>query len=167
MAIYSVYEPSTEVPDLAARADRLAFVKEGFSWPAFFVPALWLIFYRMWVELALLVALFVALQWAFGTEQQGQEILGWASLAISALFAFEASDLRCAALERRGYRLAGVAMGRDRTEAELSFFSAWLPQQAKAARAAERGPERPRAAGSQAPIGGGEGEEVIGLFPRP
>jgi Protein of unknown function (DUF2628) len=49
--VYSVYEPRTEAADLTARADRLAFVKEGFSWIAFLVPALWLIFYRMWLEL--------------------------------------------------------------------------------------------------------------------
>jgi hypothetical protein len=121
----------------------------------------------MWIELILLIALFAALQWAFGTDQQGQEVLGWASLAISVIFAFEASDLRASALERRGYRLAGVATGRDRTEAELSFFSTWLPEQAKAARTAERGPQARRSGQAQAPMAGGEGEEVIGLFPRP
>jgi hypothetical protein len=30
-------------------------------------------------------------------------------------------------LERRGYRLVGVAHGRHRSEAELSFFRTWLP----------------------------------------
>ena len=38
MTVYSVYEPPSEAPDLMQRADRLAFVKEGFSWPALFVP---------------------------------------------------------------------------------------------------------------------------------
>ena len=55
-------------------------------------------------------------------------------LRLFALFAFEANDLRGAALERRGYRLIGVAEGRDRTDAELSFFETWLPQQRKQAR---------------------------------
>ena len=50
MTVYSVYEPPTEAPNLTERADRLAFVKEGFSWPALFVPLLWLIYYRMWIE---------------------------------------------------------------------------------------------------------------------
>ena len=43
MTIFSVYEPQSEAPDMEVRADALKFVKEGFSWPAFFVPALWLI----------------------------------------------------------------------------------------------------------------------------
>jgi hypothetical protein len=168
VTVYSVYEPGTEAPDIAVRADRLAFVKEGFSWPALLLPALWLIYQRMWVELIVLVLAFAALQWAFGFDQQGQALLGWASLALVVLFAFEANDLRTAALERRGYRLAGVASGRDRTEAERSFFRAWLPQQAKAARSPERGQERPRAGEAAiASVARGESEEVIGLFPRP
>ncbi len=168
MTVYSVYEPPTQAPDIAERAERLAFVKEGFSWVALLVPILWLLFYRMWVEFILLALVYVALQLAFGTEAQGQALVGWASLAIAVLFALEANDLRAASLERRGYRLVGVASGRGRVEAERSFFSAWLPQQAKAAqhepersheprREADPGPSRPR----------GEGEEVIGLFPRP
>jgi uncharacterized protein DUF2628 len=164
VTVYSVHEPGAEAPDLAVRADRLAFVKEGFSWPAFFVPVLWLIYHRMWIELILLIVAFAALQWAFGTQE---ELLFWASLAVTVLFAFEANDLRTAALERRGYRLTGVVSGRDRADAELSFFRAWLPQQAKAARSIERGQERTRDSQASAPVARGESEEVIGLFPRP
>ncbi|MEX1060864.1 MAG: DUF2628 domain-containing protein [Methyloceanibacter sp.] len=166
MTVYSVYEPPTQAPDLAERADRLAFVKEGFSWLALLVPLLWLLYYRMWIEFILLVLVYVGLQLAFGTDPQGQTLAGWASLAIGVLFAFEASDLRTLSLERRGYRLAGVAAGRDRTEAERSFFHAWLPRQAKTARAPERGGEL-RRGGETTPLVPREGEEVIGLFPRP
>ena len=166
MTVYSVYEPGTEVPDIAVRADRLAFVKEGFSWPALLVPALWLIYHRMWIELILFVVAFAALQWVFGMDSQGQALFGWASLALFVLFAFEANDLRTAALERRGYRLAAVASGRDCADAELSFFRTWLPQQAKAARTLERGQER-RENEALGGVARGESEEVIGLFPRP
>ena len=167
MTVYSVYEPPTQAPDLAERAEKLAFVKEGFSWAAFFVPILWLLYYRMWVEFVLLALVYIALQLVFGTEPQGQTLFGWASLAIAVLFAFEANDLRAAALERRSYRLAGVASGRDRTEAERSFFSAWLPQQARAAREPERVIEPRHEVEAEPSMPRGEGEEVIGLFPRP
>jgi hypothetical protein len=167
VAVYSVYEPPKLAPDLIERADRLAFVKEGFSWPAFFVPLLWLIYYRMWIEFILLLAVYAALQWVFGSEPQGQALATWASLGIGVLFAFEANDLRTLSLQRRGYRLAGVASGRDRTEVERSFFRAWLPQQqAKPANAVERS-EPPRATAAQPTAPREEGEEVIGLFPRP
>ena len=169
MTVYSVYEPPTQAPDIVERAERLAFVKEGFSWPAFFVPILWLLYYRMWVEFILLALVYVALQLAFGASAAGQTLVGWASFAIAVLFAFEANDLRAAALGRRGYRLASVASGRDRTEAERSFFTVWLPQQArgtsepKPGRATE--PRREVEGATSMPRG--EGEEVIGLFPRP
>jgi hypothetical protein len=166
VTVYSVYEPPSEAPDLMERADRLAFVKEGFSWPALFVPLLWLLYYRMWIEFIILALVYIALQVVFGTDAQGQMLSAWASLAIAVLFAFEANDLRSASLERRGYRLAGVASGRDRTDAERSFFTAWLPQQASAARAPLRAGEPRRDVEAVPPRQRGEGEEVIGLFPQ-
>jgi hypothetical protein len=166
VTVYSVYEPPAEAPDLMQRADRLAFVKEGFSWPALFVPLLWLIYHRMWIELIVLGLIYVVLQVAFGSDTQGQTLALWASVAVNVLFAFEANDLRAAALGRRGYRLAGVASGRDRIEAERSFFTTWLPQQANVARAPSRGAEPRRETEAPPPAQRGEGDEVIGLFPR-
>jgi hypothetical protein len=166
--VYAVYEPPKEAPDLIERAEKLAFVKEGFSWPAFFVPLLWLLYYRMWIEFALLLAVYLVLPFLFGTEPAGQALAAWASLAIGVVFAFEANDLRTASLARRGYRLQGVASGRDRTEAERAFFTAWLPrQQTKPAKVSER-KDAPRREGEAQPLRSrGEGEEVIGFFPRP
>ena len=165
MIHYSVYEPSPSASDLVERADRLAFVKDGFSWPALFFPAFWLIYHRMWIELVILLGVLAGLQFAFGGDSQGAELAGWVSIAIAIVFGLEGNDLRAAALGRRGYRLAGIASGRDRSTAELSFFRAWLPQQAKARRAPE--PDSERHGQVAAAAMGGEGEEVIGLFPRP
>ena len=165
MTTYSVYEPSKPPADLAERAERLAFVKEGFSWPAFFVPFFWLIYHRMWIELVLLMVLLVSLQLAFGLDERGEALVGWASLAVSLLFAFEANDLRTASLERRGYKLAGVASGESRDTAELSFLRTWLPQREKGAALSEPAPKRAdRVETPRTRIS--EGEEVIGLFPR-
>ena len=166
MTVYSVYEPPVPAPDLTERADRLAFVKEGFSWPAFLVPLLWLIYYRMWIEFVVLVLVYIGLQLAFGADQ-GHALTAWASFAIAVLFAFEANDLRAASLERRGYRLAGVASGRDRIDAERSFFGVWLPQQVRPAREPAARPEPRRESEARTLLPRGEGEEVIGLFPRP
>ena len=167
MTVYSVYEPPVAATDVIERADRLAFVREGFSWVALLVPLVWLLYHRMWIEFVVLLLVYVGLQLAFGGDAQGQALTAWAALAISVLFAFEANDLRAASLERRGYRLAGVASGRDRTEAERSFFAAWLPRQVKTVREAERVPEPRRGLEPVSPMPRSEGEEVIGLFPRP
>ena len=157
----------SEAPDIEARADALQFVKEGFSWPAFFVPALWLIYCRMWIELVLFVVIFGALQWVFGVDKPGQDLLGWVMIGLFALFAFEANDLRGAALERRGYRLIGVAEGRSRTRSRALL----LPHLAAAARKAgadRAAPARAERDSEQRrrPAHAGEGDEVIGLFPQ-
>ena len=89
--------------------------------------------------------------------------------ALIVLFAFEANDLRRAALERRGFKQMGTAIGRDRDAAELAFFRSWLPQQKMGRRtiAADRVVDRPGSAGIPAPKASGEAEGVIGLFPAP
>jgi hypothetical protein len=166
VTVYSVYEPPSQVTNVVERADKLAFVKEGFSWPALFVPLLWVLYQRMWIEFVVLALVYVALQVAFGSEAQGQALAAWASFAVSVLFAFEANDLRAAALERKGYRLAGVTSGRDRTEAERSFFTAWLPQQTSAPRAPSRSPEARRENEALPATPRRESEDVIGLFPQ-
>jgi len=61
---YYVYEPASEAPNVSARAERLDFVKDGISWPALVVPAFWLLYHRMWIELLIYVAAYGALGWA-------------------------------------------------------------------------------------------------------
>jgi hypothetical protein len=165
VTVYSVYEPPVPETDVVARADRLAFVREGFSWVALLVPLVWLLYHRMWIESLVLLLVYVGLQFAFGGDAQGQALAAWASLAISVLFAFEASDLRTASLERRGYRLAGVTSGRDRVDAERAFFTRWLPEQERLAPVTLASPRRDSS--TRTPRQHGEGEEVIGLFPQP
>lgn len=164
VTVYSVYEPPVPATDVSARADRMAFVREGFSWVAFLVPLLWLIFHRMWIEFVVLLLVYIALHLAFGSDPQGQTLTTWVSFAIAVLFAFEANDLRTASLERRGYRLVGVASGRDRVDAERSFFARWLPEQERTVPMTPPPPRREAAA--RPPLARGEGEEVIGLFPQ-
>jgi Protein of unknown function (DUF2628) len=165
VTLYSVYEPRAEAPDLMQRADQLAFVKEGFSWPALLFPPLWLLYHRMWIELVLFILAFAGLGWVLSLGKLGEALLGWVSFALVLLFAIEANDLRRAALERRGYRLSGMAAGRDREAAELTFYRSWLPHQTRIARQPERVSEQPGGSDATAPLSGTEGEEVIGLFP--
>lgn len=165
MTVYSIYEPRQSAPDLATRADALVFVKEGFSWPALFVPALWLIYQRMWIELGMLLALLALVGWAFGSAESGSLLLNIVSFGLVTMFAFEANDLLGNALERRGYRYAGAAFGEDLQDAELSFFRGWLPEQQHS----ERSPKpRPTPQVTTTPAAtAAESDEVIGVFPRP
>ena len=56
MAVYLVQAAGpTQAQILKAR-----FIREGFSWPAFILAQLWLIYHRLWLALAVWVALEVA-----------------------------------------------------------------------------------------------------------
>lgn len=164
MTAYYVYEPASEAPSVSARAEQLDFVKDGISWPALIVPAFWLIYHRMWIELLVYLAAYGALGWAMTYSQNGADFLAWVGLALTLLLAFEANDLRRYALERRGYRQLGVAIGSSREAAELSFFRAWLPEQSNSTRPPNRPSKKREATVGTAP---NQAEEVIGLFPRP
>lgn len=165
MQYYSVYEPEDEATDLAVRADRLAFVKEGFAWAALIFGAFWLLYHRMWIELILYIAVFGGLEWLLATNKQAQSLTSLAMLGLTVLFALEANDLRGAALKRRGYRLAGVAIGPDRGSAELSFFRSWLPKQ-KRSEETDRAQHQPPVSETPRPLLRNQGDEVIGLFPN-
>jgi hypothetical protein len=167
VTVYNVYEPPEgDDADTLARADKVTFVKDGFNWVALIVPVFWLLFQRMWIELVVLLVLIAGLQWVFGAGEPGQQVAGLVTLALTVLFAFEANDLRGWALQRRGYRFAGTAVGRDRAEAERIFFTAWLKEQ-------PRRPRVPKPAGDkstplvQTPAPrSSDTDEVIGSFPR-
>ena len=82
MTVYSVYEPTSDDEDLATRAGRVAFVKDGFAWFALIVPALWLLYHRMWIELIVFLAVLAGLQFALGFDRLEQEPVSWAALAL-------------------------------------------------------------------------------------
>lgn len=170
MTIYNVYEPPEgDDADPMARAEKVVFVKEGFNWVALIVPAFWLLFQRMWLELLVLLVLITGLQWLFGPGEDGRQVAGLVTLALTVLFAFEANDLRGWALQRRGYQFAGVTTGRGREEAERSFFSKWLPQQDRRTGALVGKPQtKTHGTPSPAPLPSrtGDTDEVIGSFPR-
>src|SRR5262245_64718965 len=107
----------------------------------------------MWLEFALFVALFVVLGWVFDpSDNQGQTLFEWLSVALIVLFAVEANDLRGAALERQGYTQVGTAIGAGRDAAELTFLQSWLPRQERG-REWQPPPERPGNADIPAPRG--------------
>ncbi|HZP20800.1 MAG TPA: DUF2628 domain-containing protein [Bauldia sp.] len=156
MPLYTVLAPrGTE-----ARPDplRLVFVKEGFCWPALFLPGPWLVFRRMWLVLALYVAVLVLL--AVASRNIGGEIPLTIWVLLRLLFALEGNGLRRWTLEGAGYRLIGIASGGRLVEAELRYFHA-NPEPA-AGPAAPTSPLSPLA-----PFQPAKPVEVVGLFPTP
>jgi hypothetical protein len=161
MRIYTVH--AAPGGDGTATADpiRFVFIKEGFCWPALFIPELWLLFRRMWLVLVLYIAANAA---AVALMRPGNAAAISLILVLARLlFAIEANGLRRWTLERHGYRLIGVAEGGRLREAEYRFFSDWLASGRKIPAAASPAPPAPPPPAAPS----AEGGEVVGLFPVP
>ena len=158
MPLYTVLAPvGGDRP--AADAMDLVFVKEGFCWPALFVPELWLIFRRMWLVLLIDIAVIAGV--SLVGERIGEPLAAVFLVAARLLFALEGNELRRWTMRRRGYALVGVAGGDSLSEAEVRFFS-----DRRMPAPDEPGPHPP-APPAQAAYTPDEAGEVVGLFPRP
>lgn len=125
MVTYIVHEPPNASADRLEGASQLVFTKDAFTWWAALLPAVWLIWKRMWLELLAFLVLVGLVSWAF--SEAGASDLGSAILvAIQIVFGFEAGALYGAALKRRGWHLAGTVSGHNRDECERRFIEAWL-----------------------------------------
>jgi hypothetical protein len=156
MTIYTVHAPIDLQAGSVETAERLLFVKEGFCWPALIVPLFWLLFRRMWIVLAIFVALLIGVELVRRmTGLAGVSLL----IVLLALFlGVVGNDLRRWTLARRGYFLIDVVEAGSRDEAEIRYFhldQPPLPTEPVAAIPA------PQPVFVQPAAGG----DIIGLFP--
>ncbi|WP_026380557.1 DUF2628 domain-containing protein [Afifella pfennigii] len=172
MRHYTVHLPAelAERPFAEAAVERAVFVKDGFNWPALFIPLIWLLFRRMWLALLLYLAASAAIA-GIGAFA-GETAATWSGIAFAILFALEANNLRRWTLERRGYREVGSASGAGEEEAALRFFSdgglagSYRPAVGEAT--LDRAPASVPRFSPRRASGRADGEEpaVMGLFPE-
>ncbi|WP_417687289.1 DUF2628 domain-containing protein [Roseibium sp.] len=122
MSTYYVMAPPDLKDPVASphEADRLLFIADKFSWGACVITLVWLAWNRMWLILLAYLAATLSLELAAALA--GGAAPAVAALAVSIIFGFEGNGLRRWTLERKGWRLMGLACGSDQTEAELRFF---------------------------------------------
>ncbi len=140
MQTYTVHEPPNTSADRVDRAERLVFIKEGFSWGAVLFGPLWLLAHRLWWPLIGYLVAYTAIEATRLAAIVDRRWIGLILIALNLLLAFEGDSLRRWALARRGWRMLGASSGRNRAECERRFFEAWLPTQPVIqARASEAG----------------------------
>lgn len=127
MTIYTVLEAPDGAPD------RVAIIPEGFSWGAFFLSPLWALWHRMWVAALLLFALGALLTVASAVNWLDAAAASLLQLGIAILFGFEARNIQLLALERSGFRRAGIIQASSRDAAELTYFAGRAPVAGKPA----------------------------------
>ena len=144
MQTYTVHEAPEVSADRLERAERLTFVKDGFSLIAAVLAPLWLLANRLWLAFAGYLVAIIVLQligWAFGISQTS---IQWLVIALHILIGLEADSIRRWTLARNGYSVVGSVTGRNGDDCERRFFESWLKDQplfspaALAARDSER-----------------------------
>jgi len=167
MAVYTVHQPPAHHADPLPDAERIVFVRDGFSFWAFLVAPIWMLWHRMWLVLLGYVVVLGAVDTALAVIGASRTAMSVVGLFIALLIGLEASTLRRFSLRRRRFRNVGVVSGADREDAERRFFGTW-PDEARLGGAAGMPPAAPPpvpAAGSSAH--GSHTPDVIGLFPQP
>jgi len=162
MAVYAVHLPGKNILEtsLAAVADA-AFIREGFSWGAFFFGPFWLVWHGLWLGLALWVAAFILYSGAavFDPSSSVSLIL---AVFVQILFGLEGNHLRQMKLVRRGFRLVEIVAAPALEEAEGRFFN-----HVAEVRAPLLDEPAPLVADEDEPVKPDLNRDVLGLFSWP
>ncbi len=155
MSVYTIQAPAGSFGE--AELEDSAFLREGFSWGAFFFAIFWLLWHRLWATAALWIIVCAGFTWlSFSILSFGSFLL--IALALHILLGLEANALLRRRYARHDYRLIGVISARSREVAERRFFSRVMPET----------PQTPSAAGTPpAPPRQRHSDDVLGLFPEP
>ncbi|MGJ0397488.1 MAG: DUF2628 domain-containing protein [Methylocystis sp.] len=139
MAIFTVHVPRTAAGQLPA-PDKIVFLRDGFSWPAFLFGPFWLAWRRAWTVAGLWTLLLVALAllaWKLRVSREGISLL---TFALAVWLGFEGERLVGWNLARRGYVERDLVVGEDIDEAETVFFHRQSQTQTNAGRDSAREP---------------------------
>lgn len=128
MASYIVMEPPSD--GLGTKPEGTRLIRDGFSWVAFILPPLWLLWHRLWFAAVLAFLVLGAL--SFVGENQGLALAGsLLTLLVSFIVGFEGAALQVAALRRAGWTEWGVVEAENFADAETRYaFGREAPQPA-------------------------------------
>lgn len=158
MATWSVLTRALPGDTGTDAAERVAFVREKFSWAALFLAPLVLLRYRLWLAFAAYVAASLVIGIAVARADLPDAIGTVVMAGFNLLLAFELPALRVRKLTAKGYAEEGVVIAEDREEAEQRFFAHWTARQPEPL---VRPVARPLAPAGAMPAAAG----VIGSFP--
>ena len=117
MASYVVMEPPAR-----GEEERAVLVRDGFHFLAFLLPAVWLLFHRLWIEAvaAFVVAGALGGLGAYAGFGPASSML---SLLVGIYVGMEGAALKVAALRRRGWREWGVVEADNAGDAEIRYLT--------------------------------------------
>ena len=158
MAIYTVHLPA-EALTADQVAEKVAFVKEGFSFRGFVFTGLWLLSQRLWlfaIGYGLVFGLTVA---AFAIFKLPPMAFGGILFLLALLIGLEGHEWMRRRYSRLDWIHAGTVSGPSLDECERRFFKDWLAGQGNAAAMP------PPVASASGPAMTPPVPQVLGLFP--
>ncbi len=126
MAIFTVHVPATRAGE-PPPAEKVVFLRDGFSLSAMIFGPLWLAWNRAWIAAigwsTLLAAIaFIGVKLGFP-----KRMLALVTIALSVVLGFEGVRLIAWNLAWRGFRESSVVTGDNIDDAEEVFFHDWRP----------------------------------------
>lgn len=116
--IFNVYEK----PEAAEPTERVALLREGFSFWAFALNILWLLGQRQWLLSGLYFLAIMAINIAVKQLGLSEMSLMMLQLWLQLMLGLHAYDAQGWLLKRRGYRFAGVIVAADDIAAERRYY---------------------------------------------
>ena len=125
MAVYAVFEPRMRDDDADRHAERITFVRDGFTWSAFIFGPLWMLRHRLWLAFVVYAVIFAAVglaQYARVLPPGTETVVG---VMLALLIGLEAATLRRRKLLWWRWRDAGIVVANNLVSAEQRFFDRW------------------------------------------
>src|SRR6516225_9739894 len=112
MSVYTVHVPPATA-QTAPDPGRFVFVRDGFSFWAFLLGPVWMLWHGMWLVLVGYVVVVLLLQVGLHLIGASAAVKFVAGLLLALLIGFEAASLRRFKLARRRWKDAGIVVGDD------------------------------------------------------
>lgn len=121
MSTFTVHIPPAEQGGLGA-SERIVFLREGFSAPAFLFGPFWLLWKRAWLAALGWAVLLAAIAGIGALLKVPAYVMSFAGLAAAGILGFEGDRILAWSLHRRGYVEGDVVIGDNEDEAEEVYF---------------------------------------------
>lgn len=119
MASFTVYAP----PGAQLTPEKIVFLRDGFSTPAFLLGPVWLLWKRAWLPAAAVVALLSLLTLLTKLPGASPFLPGFLGMALAVWIGFEGRQIQAWSLQRRGYVESDLVVAGNEEEAEDVYFA--------------------------------------------
>ena len=159
---FTIHLPKDALPGDERALERAEFVRDGFSWGAFLVPALWFLWHRHWLLAILALIGTVGLSFGLAAARLPSGAIVAIEVLVHLFLGLEGSSIRRLAYRMRRRPTTGVVIAADEAEAETKSFARWLEPEAVSVPVPAQAAGPARVAPLVRP---GVTEPVLGLFP--